>query len=95
MSSGIVLENCSKGSFSGCEFIGGEVGISAVDSDFVISDSKFNGVGTAIKCTGQTSIDASNVTHSEFSQASPARESHWGGDATSLEIIKVFANANV
>lgn len=95
MSCGIILRNCQDTLIEECEFSDLGVGIRAIDSDFVVSDSSFNRVGTAIDCSGQTSIDASNLAHSEPSQAIPIKESHWGGDATELEIIKRFANANV
>lgn len=95
MSCGVILTNCQDTLIEECEFNDLKVGIRAIDSDFVVCDSSFNRVGTAIEGSGQISIDASNLTHSESSQAIPIKESHWGGDATELEIIKRFANANV
>ena len=95
MSIGIYIKDATKTSIIGCSLSGLKIGVSATDSDLTIQDTSFNGVETAIKGTGNTSIDASNLTHSELPQASLQSESHWGLDATSLEIIRKFANANV
>ena len=95
MSDGIYLKNCTNGIISNSKFSGLDCGIRAVDSSFVARNIVFDNVGTAIKGTGQTSIEASDLTNTERSQDCSPRESCWGADATSLEIIKRFANANV
>lgn len=95
MPCGVIVRGGQRFVIEGCKFIDFKVGIKAFDSDIAVSNTSFSRVGTAIEGKGQTSIDASNLTHSESSEAIPVKGSHWGGDTTELEIIKRFANANV
>lgn len=70
----------------GANFDGLDVGVEVVNGDCIIKGSEFNDVVTAVKGLGKTSIEASNLTHTE---------PQWGGEPTPLEIVRRFANAYV
>lgn len=87
MVAAILVDDGVKGTvIDGCTFNNFDVGVELINADLTLKDSAFNNVATAVKGTGNTPIHAENVTHNEF---------HWGGDATPLEIVRKFANANV
>lgn len=95
MSGGVYVEDCTDTVIRNCRFYGLDVGVRAVDSDITISNTVFDGVGTAIKGTGRTSIVASNITHTEIPQANPLAGFQPRADVTLTNVIRKLISANV
>jgi len=86
MKIGIIVENCGNCVIQNGVVIGSELGMSVENSDIKLDRIAFENVSTAVRGTGDTPIDANNVTHTEMD---------WAKDPTPLEMVKGIANVNV
>ncbi|MNF98082.1 hypothetical protein D3C84_809300 [compost metagenome] len=86
MATGLYLENGGKCVLKNGSIESSDVGICVKDSDLTLENVDFKNISTAVKGSGETPIDARNVTHAEM---------HWDSNSTPIEIVRRFANAYV
>lgn len=65
MVTAILAEGCVGGSFTNNSFIGLDIGIELINSDATVENSEFIGTKIAVKGSGDSSLRAKNLFHSE------------------------------